>query len=144
MQFTEGVTADLTPEGTLEYNFPEPRPVSEIIVQTKKDDQPLEVVFILEDGTETSPSDLDTSSDEPVKNDIPDQPGVVKVIIKTPDDTPLIPEDIISLEVIACKEGNKSFILLNCNISKLYQASRIGRCIILFNASLLQVQRQLW
>ncbi len=105
MTFDGGITADVTPEGTLEYTFPEPRPVSEIDVQTK-DDKPVEVVFELEDGTVTTPTPLETSPDEPVKNDItPDQPGVVKVIIKTPDDTPLTPEDIISVEVIACKEG---------------------------------------
>ncbi len=105
MEFGEDITADITPEGTLEFNFPEPRPVSEIKVQTK-DGKPVEVVFKLEDGSVRGPKPLDSKPDEPVSNDItPDQPGVTTVVIKFPDGTPLTPEDVIFVEVDACKEG---------------------------------------
>ncbi len=105
VKYGDGITADITPKGALEYNFPTPRPVSEITIQTKDKDKPLEVIFLLDDGSTTEPVPLDTSSDQPVKNDIPDQPNVVKAIIKTPDDSPLKPEDVPFAEVIACKEG---------------------------------------
>ena len=105
--YADNVAADITPEGTLKYTFPDPRPISEISLQTAKPEKPVEVVFELDDGTNTSPVPLDTSSDEPTRNDIPDQPNVVKVVIKNVDNSPLTPDDIIFAEVIACKEGKK-------------------------------------
>ena len=106
VQFADDITAQLTPEGAVEYNFPEPRTVSEITVQADKTGSDgLEVVFTLEDGTETSPQPLDSDKDEPTKNDLPDQPGVVKVTIKRADDKSLEADKIPFIEVVACKEG---------------------------------------
>jgi len=49
---------------------------------------------------------LESNPGSPVTNDFPDVDGITRVIIKKPDGTPLTPEDIGVIEVIACKEGN--------------------------------------
>ena len=101
--YEEGVTADLTPDGTLEFEFPEPRDLTDVKVQAPEDTE-LVVVPVYEDGTKGKPTPLNSKPEEPEDNPV-DEPKVVKVIIKKPDDTPLTPDDITNIEVIACKHG---------------------------------------
>ena len=103
MQYTEGVTSDLTPEGTVEFDFPEPRDLTDLKVQAPEGTD-LVLVPVYDDGTEGTPIPLDSNPDTKFDNPV-DEKEVVKVIIKNADDTPLSPTDITSIEVIACLHG---------------------------------------
>ncbi len=102
--FEGGVTADLTPEGTIVYTFEEPRDLTNVIVDTPED-IPLEVVPVKEDGTEGEPIPLNEGNNpiNPAEN--PDADDITSVIIKRVDDAPLEPSDIMNIEVVACEEG---------------------------------------
>ncbi len=113
VEYDGGITADITPEGDLEFDFndDEPRDVTNIKVDVPDtedgDDTPLEAVPIKPDGTEGTPIPL-VQGDNPINPDEnPDFDDVDKVIIRKKDDTPLKPDDITNVEVVACAEGNK-------------------------------------
>jgi len=73
----------------------------------------LQVVLVPADGEPSSPISLESNPDSPVTNDFPDVEGITKVIITKPDGSPLTPEDIGVLEVVACIEGLFLSIKLN-------------------------------
>ena len=101
--FADGITADLTPEGTIVYEFPEPRDVIEVNVQAP-DGTDLVVVPVFDDGKEGKPTTVNSKPDEPITTPV-NEKDVKKVIIKKPDDSPLTPTDITVVEVNACAEG---------------------------------------
>ncbi len=114
--FEGGVTADLTPEGTIVYTFEEPRDLTDVVIDTPED-TPLEVVPMKEDGTEGEPIPLDEGNNpiNPAEN--PDAKDVTSVIISRTDDEPIESTDITNIEVVACEEGRIIFQKFNNIIS---------------------------
>ncbi len=108
IEYDEGVTAELTPEGTVVFTFPEPRKLTEVTLQAP-DGTKLEVVPVREDGTEGQPKDLKSSPDKPKSTKLKES-DVTKVIVRAKDGNPVTPADIVALEVTACKEGKFSCI----------------------------------
>ena len=99
------MTADLTPEGTIVYTFEEPRQLTDVVVDTPGD-IPLEVIPVKEDGTPGEPIPLEEGNNPINPYENPDAQDVTSVIIRKPDETPLIPADITNVQVVACEEGN--------------------------------------
>ena len=79
------------------------RLLPEVVLRTLNGDQ-FEVVLTLVDGSEIVPEPVESSTIEPVMNNVPDQAGVIKLSLKKTDGSPLTPDDIIQAVVLACQE----------------------------------------
>ncbi len=112
VEYDGDITADINPDGQIVYDFKddEPRDVTNIKIDVPDtedgEDTPLEAVPIKPDGTEGTPIPL-VQGDNPINPaGNPDFDDVDKVIIRNKDQSPLQPDDIPSVEVVACIEGN--------------------------------------
>ncbi len=126
--FDGGVNADLT-EGTIVFEFPEPREITNIKVDTPGEfsspsgytRRPVDLVIIPikpdENGNPTEGTHVPLNEgDNPINpEETPDFDDVTSVIIRRADDEPLVSGDITNIEVVACAEGwdHYSFICAN-------------------------------
>lgn len=103
VQFAEGIKAEITSDGLLQFSFPAPRDVTEVKLKT---DESVELVIIpvYQDDKQGSPTPLRSSPAEQISTPLV-QVNVKKVLIKKADGSSLVPTDITTLEVIACRHG---------------------------------------
>lgn len=99
-EFTENVKGQLDTDGTIVFDFDDkPRDITELSV-TANEDVELVLVAVSDEG-EQSPQDVQTSKGTSESTEFA-VANVKKVIIKRKDGSELNPDDIASVEVVAC------------------------------------------
>lgn len=96
----QGVTADVTPTGVLEFRFKSPRTVTDIKIQTTSP-MPLQAQFIGVEDVVSSPTPIVSGNSQPQDNPV-DSTNVLVVRITRPDGQKVTPGDIVTVTVEAC------------------------------------------
>ncbi len=103
VDYQNGITAKIDENDDVVFNFPEPRRMSEIVVQLTSG-QSLEVVPTYDDGTEGEAVPVTSTPDEATTTEL-NQPNVINVVVRTTDGSPISPAAIVVVQVIACELG---------------------------------------
>ena len=81
---------------------------SQVVLNTPLSDEPFEIVPVDEKGDDTQdPTSLSSKPDEETETPV-DLPDVTTVVIRKKDKSPITPEDVTRLEVIACPGSESS------------------------------------
>ncbi len=110
--YGDDTVVELTPDGGIKFTFPEPRDVTEIILQSPDGAPALEAVPETEESAPAEESPLDADTETPFSNPINEQ-DVTSITIRRTDSEPIEPEDVTILTVVACEEGK---VLRNAKI----------------------------